>query len=225
MPVFARVREQARRASCASNLKQLGLAVLMYVQDYDERFPCGDNWHGDNPAVDAQYYCGTTFMLRSYIKSERIWRCPDDSNWDSSSEKLDYRASYGLMFDHWYDWHFWDANNGDPGTGQDTTVSVAQNASLSLPNDGVNGTPFCNNGYPGGRSGVSLAAVRTPAEKGMILDQQSWHEGLAQNQIAVNNIAVDGARRNVCYVDGHVKFDPITAYAPTASTGTNEPTR
>ncbi|MCD6351911.1 MAG: DUF1559 domain-containing protein, partial [Armatimonadetes bacterium] len=38
-PVFAKAREKARQASCASNLKQIGLALLMYAQDYDERFP------------------------------------------------------------------------------------------------------------------------------------------------------------------------------------------
>ncbi|OIO97019.1 MAG: hypothetical protein AUJ92_04665 [Armatimonadetes bacterium CG2_30_59_28] len=38
-PVFARAREKARTASCLSNMKQLGLAMMMYVQDYDERFP------------------------------------------------------------------------------------------------------------------------------------------------------------------------------------------
>src|SRR5579872_2787695 len=38
-PVFARAREQARKASCISNMKQLGLAALMYTQDYDETWP------------------------------------------------------------------------------------------------------------------------------------------------------------------------------------------
>jgi prepilin-type N-terminal cleavage/methylation domain-containing protein len=38
-PVFARARENARRASCQSNLKQLGLAVMQYAQDYDEYYP------------------------------------------------------------------------------------------------------------------------------------------------------------------------------------------
>ena len=37
-PVFARARENARRASCMSNLKQLGLGMMMYIQDYDERY-------------------------------------------------------------------------------------------------------------------------------------------------------------------------------------------
>ena len=38
-PVFARAREKARQSTCLSNVKQIGLAILMYVQDYDERMP------------------------------------------------------------------------------------------------------------------------------------------------------------------------------------------
>lgn len=38
-PVFARARENARRSSCLSNLKQIGLGAMMYIQDYDERYP------------------------------------------------------------------------------------------------------------------------------------------------------------------------------------------
>lgn len=38
-PVFARARENARRTSCASNLKQIGLGIMQYTQDYDERMP------------------------------------------------------------------------------------------------------------------------------------------------------------------------------------------
>lgn len=38
-PVFARARENARRASCLSNLKQVGLGIMQYTQDYDERYP------------------------------------------------------------------------------------------------------------------------------------------------------------------------------------------
>ncbi len=38
-PVFARARENARKAACQSNLKQIGNALMMYVQDYDETLP------------------------------------------------------------------------------------------------------------------------------------------------------------------------------------------
>src|SRR5690349_9006268 len=48
-PVFARVREKARSAACQSNLKQIGLGILQYSQDYDERLPIGMNV---KPAAD-----------------------------------------------------------------------------------------------------------------------------------------------------------------------------
>ena len=225
LPVFARAREQARRASCASNLKQLGLAVLQYVQDYDEKFPPGDNWHGTSQQTDGQYYCGNRFMLNPYIKSEKVWHCPDDGNWDNNGETAWPYTSYGTQFDSWYDTHYWDSTSGNGGSGQDTNVNNNQNAAYSAPN-GPQGQAFCNNGVGGGRTGVSMAAIKTPAAKGMLFDQQGWHVGLQQNNIAdSNNQIVDGGRRHVCYADGHVKFDPITAYAPTPSTGTNESTR
>ena len=40
-PVFAKAREKARQITCASNLKQIGLGFTQYIQDYDERLPCG----------------------------------------------------------------------------------------------------------------------------------------------------------------------------------------
>jgi prepilin-type N-terminal cleavage/methylation domain-containing protein len=43
-PVFAQAREKARQSGCLSNLKQIGTALMMYTQDYDEAFPC--TWYG-----------------------------------------------------------------------------------------------------------------------------------------------------------------------------------
>lgn len=54
-PVFGKAREKARQATCQSNLKQLTLAVLMYSQDYDEKFPlpnlAGSTWYGVNTGL------------------------------------------------------------------------------------------------------------------------------------------------------------------------------
>ncbi len=68
-PVFARARENARRSSCLSNLRQLGTATMMYVQDYDERYP------------SSRYYTGTQYvywnqMLQPYIKTIEVFYCP-----------------------------------------------------------------------------------------------------------------------------------------------------
>lgn len=66
-PVFTRVRENARRTSCASNLKQIGLGIAQYVQDYDEILP---GVGGDNVA--------DTWRARvaPYINSTQIYVCP-----------------------------------------------------------------------------------------------------------------------------------------------------
>lgn len=72
-PVFARARENARRASCQSNLKQIGLGLLQYTQDYDEKFPYGVSVNGrDWRGVG---WAGESFP---YIKSAQIFHCPSD---------------------------------------------------------------------------------------------------------------------------------------------------
>jgi len=67
-PVFARAREKARQTSCLSNIKQIGLATLMYVQDYDERMP---RFRGGN-ANDA----GVHKMIYPYMKNLQMFYCP-----------------------------------------------------------------------------------------------------------------------------------------------------
>src|SRR5688572_12972691 len=51
-PVFAKARENARRASCQSNLKQIALGLIQYAQDHDERFP---NYEGEGSPVVAPF--------------------------------------------------------------------------------------------------------------------------------------------------------------------------
>jgi prepilin-type N-terminal cleavage/methylation domain-containing protein/prepilin-type processing-associated H-X9-DG protein len=82
-PVFQKVRENARRASCASNEKQLALGILMYAQDYDERYP-------GTAVIDPS--TGNTIlwpdMINSFVKNSQIRLCPSDG--------LDKTNSYGL---------------------------------------------------------------------------------------------------------------------------------
>ncbi|HCU36770.1 MAG TPA: hypothetical protein DGT21_15370 [Armatimonadetes bacterium] len=68
-PVFARAREKARQSSCLSNLKQLGLGVIMYSQDYDERLPMAIA--GTPPTITA-----FTELIDPYLKNTQIWQCP-----------------------------------------------------------------------------------------------------------------------------------------------------
>ncbi len=76
-PVFGRARENARRSSCQSNLKQLGLGFLQYTQDYDERLPLGGaTTPGNQGNADNPY--GWGMQVFPYVKSTQVYRCPSD---------------------------------------------------------------------------------------------------------------------------------------------------
>jgi prepilin-type N-terminal cleavage/methylation domain-containing protein/prepilin-type processing-associated H-X9-DG protein len=75
-PVFAQAREQARKASCLSNCKQIGLAMQMYAQDYDELLP---GWNDPSRHPLASQWGSWAIvvpLLQAYNKSDNIWTCP-----------------------------------------------------------------------------------------------------------------------------------------------------
>ena len=97
-PVFAKAREQARKTACVSNVKQIGLAWMMYVQDYDESYPPSNSplnsqW-GPSITFNNKYPCkpcrphlktddtvtyDPTIYAIPYIKNQDIFKCPSDS--------------------------------------------------------------------------------------------------------------------------------------------------
>src|SRR5579864_7178826 len=66
-PVFAQAREKARAISCLSNMKQTGLGLMMYIQDYDETFPLAAYWDYGNFSTDF-YLWSSQRCLQPYIK-------------------------------------------------------------------------------------------------------------------------------------------------------------
>ncbi|MBC7288983.1 MAG: DUF1559 domain-containing protein [Armatimonadetes bacterium] len=97
-PVFARAREKARQASCQSNLKQIGLAWLMYATDYDGFFvnaltPCAGSESG-NTWARYPVYC----RLNPYVKNWQLWACPSSRP---------HRADGSMICANWSIPHHW----------------------------------------------------------------------------------------------------------------------
>ena len=89
-PVFAQARERARTAVCTSNVRQIGLALKMYLQDYDETYPI---WHAYHKKTNNPHL-GIEEELRPYIKSEALFKCPNDVGGPFSRQDVPGSSSY-----------------------------------------------------------------------------------------------------------------------------------
>ena len=87
-PVFVQVRGKARQASCASNLRQIGVAVSLYANDYDDMYPYGVDAfskYSINSARDPYYNPALRDLplvhdvMGAYIADKRVWSCPADT--------------------------------------------------------------------------------------------------------------------------------------------------
>lgn len=90
-PVFGRARENARRSSCQSNMKQLGLAVMQYSQDYDEHMvPKRIFVNGA-----TQYYFAWSDILQPYLKNTQVLACPSSVR---KVQSISFNGSIGSSF-------------------------------------------------------------------------------------------------------------------------------
>ncbi len=193
-PVFAQAREKARQASCTSNVKQIGLAWMMYVQDYDESYPptnsiqnAASGWI-NNPAFTTKYPCkpcrpvlasnpavyyDPTIYAVPYIKSIDIFKCPSDTG-------IGTFVVNGVTY-------------RDPSGG----VPVWQEEHTS----------YCLNTVMT-RVGA-LAGIILPAETYMGAEVMSFHMGKATAQtawaLAGPGLSTYGPRRIAYFCDGHAK--------------------
>ncbi len=94
-PVFAQAREKARQAMCISNENQIGLAIMMYVQDNDEVLPNRKN----EPTVNWKTY------INPYVKSHQVWQCPSDPYRGLDADGSSFPANYAANTD---------SGNGNP---------------------------------------------------------------------------------------------------------------
>lgn len=97
-PVFARARENARRAGCQSNMKQIGIGMMQYTQDYDEKLPYvwpQDSVSGGNFASNAILWAD---VILPYIKSTQVFICPSASHYNSPKPVLPDRSAMNFSY-------------------------------------------------------------------------------------------------------------------------------
>lgn len=90
-PVFSRAREKARSASCQSNIRQLAMALAMYVGDWDQTYPAGILPGMTVNGGGGQLWAYVPLVLMSYTHNEQISLCPSDSS-------RVYPFSYGYAY-------------------------------------------------------------------------------------------------------------------------------
>lgn len=202
-PVFARARENARRASCQSNLKQIGMGMMMYSQDYDERLvPQSIFGPGEHGGASNFYW---NYCIAPYVKSEQIYVCPS-----RSQTSLNYYKSP-------------QTNYGYNRSGQPTNALVLSGSA----NYALGGTFSSSGAMVGSSTVLSLAAIPDPSGTIALGDAVTWNSASADGLSYYGNGAsflmwnsanpstgampyradprhLEGA--NFVYLDGHVKW-------------------
>jgi prepilin-type N-terminal cleavage/methylation domain-containing protein/prepilin-type processing-associated H-X9-DG protein len=196
-PVFAQARAKARQAACLSNSKQLGLALYMYAQDYDETLPPETfNYDDDNQTVYA--------LVQPYTKNLEIWTCPSMRTVLSEAQV----PTNGVVNDR--AWWIWAAGQWKPG-------SIGMNLSVFPWGDGKT-----MNAGPGnaGRT-CALATVSRPADTICFFDSR-WVGARGIDAIAID-IGIPASKRhcntaNFVFADGHARAISAQPY-PAGLTG------
>ncbi len=190
-PVFAQARESARKTACLSNSKQSGLALMQYVQDYDEMTP-------NVYSVIAGTYQLTDMwnQLQPYTKNRDVFTCPDrsqigcESNIGLAGGKPSDRC-VGLG----YNW----------GPVQGFVNNEAEGGLISI--------HLFPTGYAGETGlGVAMSMIVAPADTIAFMDTydtpfytNTMDEGLSSFPGASNGALPHGGRYNASFTDGHAK--------------------
>ena len=186
-PVFAKAREKARQTSCLSNVKELGLGALMYVQDYDEKFVRTSG--ADMVAWAAANTVGCVWYnaIMPYVKNDQIYVCPSDGSlasarWSSSAT---------------------------------TWANHPSGAGAVFPNS-AGFAPFpLSYGVNHHQGGQSLASVPYPAETGMLFECTvilSYESSTWEPRAYIRDASRHNDGFNACMFDGHAKWFGKSTY-------------
>ncbi len=210
-PVFAQAREKARQSSCASNMKQLGTAMMMYSQDYDETMPGNPNYdEGTGLALgfmDNGSVRNWAKSVSTYVKSPAVYLCPDALPRSESQ--------YGVY----------------------GTISAPSGGYTEINTTNGGNTSYCLNGIVSDRP---LAAISSPASI-VLLQEFTIFTRTAQLRPFAVDPAVNSFQQfhhyltgtshnkgaNHVYCDGHVKWSKKTqmSFADYGAGGTGATTK
>jgi prepilin-type N-terminal cleavage/methylation domain-containing protein/prepilin-type processing-associated H-X9-DG protein len=228
-PVFAQAREKARQAKCASNMMQLGLAYVQYIQDYDEQSITVDKTKVQPGGIYAPAgYTPYWFAdLYPYVKSWNVYNCPDrtqsfpepgssPSSFTESGTKITELNQKVVDPDKCFD-------NINPtgyclGYGINDGPISDEGAALFLPstNDAAGNTL---------RQGANIARIQEPSQLVVFCDTNDNNisgafDNMADGTIISTASLRHGARYNVAFADGHVKSMKMVAVANAPSGNT-----
>jgi prepilin-type N-terminal cleavage/methylation domain-containing protein/prepilin-type processing-associated H-X9-DG protein len=200
-PVFAQARAKARQTACLSNMKQVGMGINMYVQDYDEVYPA-NNW-----TYAPNNYCadqgGWMQEIQPYIKNTQVYVCPDAIKRNPSTDFCTIPGS----------------NNTPAGT---ITVPWFHYGANEFVVSSV--TPSVN--YVSWKGNVALASIGRPAELPLVADCMFITFPDAARIMNANyqgtpwwnypgapdrTMARHSGGSTIAYGDGHAKWVPQTS--------------
>ena len=196
-PVFARARENARRSSCTSNLKQIGLGVLQYVQDFDEKYPPAIS-NAETPRVVWQV------IVQPYVKSTQLFACP--SNKDNSLNVTQTGGTTGVMAIP--------SSYACNGTGNTMTGAAVPGPVANRPmNQSLMGTTTYGGASIAAMDSTSttlLVGENTQGTQTEKISDPATHIATA----TVNHLTNHLGTSNWLYADGHVKsLRPTATYS------------
>jgi len=206
-PVFGRARENARRSSCQSNLKQIGLGIVQYTQDFDEAMPINSYGY-----VNASTNPGDWMdVVQPYVKNYQIFKCPSDTRQVADPAFNNQVSSYGINFVGWGD--FPGSNAPPMSDGTNTTIV----ASIDSPSTTI--LALDNNGFQMSRKWADLGTVSSDANRIPSIDTAVSPRAIAT--VSERHLETT----NVLWCDGHVKAVKLDALrtsgiAPNAGKGT-----
>ena len=216
-PVFARARENARRSSCTSNLKQIGLGIMQYTQDYDEKYPFTVSLNGQPPGayypddsgqLDSWFnYATWRYNIQPYVKSTQIFACPSAKPHDPG---IGYAGPDGVIVNYPSSQNAYGVNEAVIPSAYNLKVNNASKTATVFSAAGINS--------------VSLLPMIADCSFGVFGNPTRVYNANSATDPTYNVPAqpVESLSRhfngsNVLFADGHVKFRTQGSMAPDPS--------